>query len=261
MPNISNIGAGMYTSLAYLDIDVVDGDGAGNGSNVGTADGPNEICQLFEKKTNTASTVGALQEWTAMANAKAFGRVREFPNLGIPANVVNVPQYGQATSSQISGQSDPPSMDFTFNYVPTQHAFINALRENNSRRLFRVRLANGEQIVATGTTTTGTNVSNGTDAIGTQGVNLPKETITAATTTSMVEFSDFYFFGSVASFEIVPSLTDSNQLNVSLTIDGKMRGPYSYSYANAVNQVTTAPYYGSSNTGTGGEGGSTTLLV
>ena len=197
MPNITSIGAGMYTSLTFLEMPVVKGTGTA-GSIIGTGDDPSAWAAEFE-------TIGT--PWTVGATAADFGRIREFPNLGIPANIVNVPQYGQAVSSQIAGQSDAPSMDFTFNYVPSEHAFIADMREDGEKRMFRVRLANSKQ--AEDPTT---------------GVDLPYIDDDG----DLREFSDFYFVGSVASFEVVPNLTDSNQLNVTLTIDGEMQGPFSY---------------------------------
>jgi hypothetical protein len=201
MPHISSIGAGMYTSLTFLNLPVVEGTGTENAVNKG--DTPVDWIALFE----TAGT-----PWVAGDDTVNFGRIREFPNLGIPANIVNVPQYGQAVSSQISGQSDAPSMDFTFNYVPTEHSFIDAMRQGGEQYLFRVRLANAKQSV--------------TDT----GVNVPSLDLAG----QLTEASDFFFFGSVASFEIVPNLTDSNQLNTTLTIDGEMQGPYSWNAAGDV---------------------------
>jgi hypothetical protein len=200
MPNITSIGAGMYTSLAYIDLPCVEG-AAADATEVGKGDTAAEWIAYFEA-TGTP--------WTVGADAKAFGRIREFPNLGVPANVVNVPQYGQPVSSQITGQSDAPSMDFTFNYVPEEHKFIAEMRESGETFLFRVRLSNAKQ------------------AVDVDGVNLP-----LLDDGALREFSDFYFFGSVASFEVVPNLTDSNQLNATLTIDGGMSGPHSYDAAGA----------------------------
>lgn len=204
MPNITSIGAGMYTSLAYVDLPVVEGATGSAGVSVAQGATPTEWAPEFE-------TGNAANGFTAAAAARNIGRIREFPNLGIPANIVNVPQYGQAVSSQIAGQSDAPSMDFTFNYVPEEHAFIEAMRAGGELYLFRVRLANARQDPSKA----------GNDA---DGVNLPSIDEDG----NVTESSDFYFFGKVASFEIVPNLTDSNQLNVSMTIDGEMVGPASY---------------------------------
>ena len=58
--------------------------------------------------------------------------LREFPSVGTPANIVNVPQYGQSISSQISGQADAPTLEFTLNYIPTAHANIDTLRRDTT---------------------------------------------------------------------------------------------------------------------------------
>jgi hypothetical protein len=237
MPNITTIGAGIYTSLSFVDLPVVTGVGS-VGVSIGRSASTTVWVAEFESRTAwTNEADGALLKWNADAAARSFGRIREFPNLGIPANVVNVPQYGQASSSQVVGQSDPPNLDFTFNYVPVEHAFINTLRSAGSLRLFRVRMSNAELITAVDG---GTNASGGTDPASVQGVILPYETV-SGTTTVYREFSDFFFFGSVASFEIIPNLTDSNQLNVTLTIDGQLVGPTSYK-PNAAK--ASAPTYG-----------------
>lgn len=204
MPNISAINSSIYTALDYVTTTVDD-------SLRGQL--PYQWVALFE-------TLGAGDAVSATATARAFGNIREFPNLGVPANVVNVPQYGQPSSSQVTGQSDAPSLDFVFNYIPTKHAFVDDLRADGTLRLMRVRLSAAELVTATDG---GTNSSGGTDGAGADGVALPKKS-----GGTMGQFSDFYFFGSVASFEIVPALDDAMQLNVTLTIDGQLTGPVSY---------------------------------
>jgi len=240
MPNITTIGAGLYTSLAYIELPVVEGLGtvATSVGRVGQTGGANLgtgwVEEFEEREATPTPGPGEFVEWNALAASRAFGRIREFPNLGIPANIVNVPQYGQASSSQVVGQSDPPNLDFTFNYVPAVHYFIDTLRASGEARLFRVRLSNGELIKSVGDD--GINDSGGTDETGSGAdVILPYEVESATGTLSeMREFSDFFFFGSVASFEIVPALTDANQLNVSLTIDGQLSGPWSYEDGQAI---------------------------
>jgi hypothetical protein len=238
MPNITAIGAGLYTSLAYIELPVVEGTGS-SGVNVGRADVGSNWALEFEDRTDSSPGEGNNVAWSGEEFGRAFGRIREFPNLGIPANIVNVPQYGQPSSSQVVGQSDPPNLDFTFNYVPAQHYFIDDLRASGEARCFRVRLSNGELIKSVGSG--GTNDSGGSDhANSVPDVVLPYE-VEVSSNADMREFSDFYFFGSVASFEIVPALTDANQLNVSLTIDGQLSGPWSYTTGAAV--ATPLNYY------------------
>jgi len=240
MPNITSIGAGIYTSLAYVTNTVVEGTPtAGEVSRDETGD---EWRVEFETRTTPGAAGDNIPvAWAATANARAFGRIREFPNIGIPANIVNVPQYGQPSSSQVVGQSDPPNLDFTFNYVPSIHYFIDDLRASGETKLFRIRLSNGELVKSQGGTAA--NESGGTDGAGSADVQLPYEWQNGAGDdgSTIREFSDFYLFGSVASFEIVPALTDANQVNVSLTIQGQLSGPWSY--ANPTD-VTTSLVYG-----------------
>lgn len=131
--------------------------------------------------------------WKALTFDGAVSSIREFPSMGTPANVVNVPVYGQETSSQVTGQSDAPSWQFTLNYVPSDHASLETLRKEATRVGWRVRLSNTEE--------------------GLKG-------------TASEEYDDFYFVGRVAGFEITPSLSDSLQATLTLAIDGEMEGPY-----------------------------------
>jgi hypothetical protein len=123
-----------------------------------------------------------------------IGNVREFPSMGTPANIVNVPVYGQATSSQVTGQSDAPTLEFTLNYVPSDHYDLETHRLSGNKLGFRVRMATSEA-----------GINGGDDP----------------------QYADFCFIGSIASFEITPSLSDAMQATVSVAIDGDFDGPYS----------------------------------
>ena len=161
MAHITNIASAKFTSLAY-------------------------VANTANTSADTGDTLGGLA-YTAVGN------VREFPSLGTPSNIVNVPVYGQATSSQVQGQADAPTLEFTLNYVPADHAALDTLRKNGTRCAFRVRIMDADV------------ASPGDDDA----------------------FADFYFFGTVASFEITPSLSDALQATMALTIDGDFAGPYS----------------------------------
>jgi len=128
------------------------------------------------------------------ATVVSVGNIREFPSLGTPANIVNVPVYGQSVSAQVSGQSDAPSLEFTLNYIPTEHAALDALRVSGAAVAFRVRLASAEA---------GLRANAG------------------------AAFDDFYFKGTVASMEITPALNDSTQATLALTINTDFFGPAS----------------------------------
>ena len=109
MALITNIGAGIFTTLKFK---------ADSSYTLPTDDTTH---QAFI----TPST-GDFDGATEVTN------IREFPSFGKPANIVNVPNYGQSVSSQIQGQSDAPTMEFTVNYVPGDHGAKNASTGDNA---------------------------------------------------------------------------------------------------------------------------------
>ena len=136
------------------------------------------------------------------ANVTEVGQVREFPNLGTPANIVNVPNYGASISSQVGGQADAPDLTFTLNYIPNEagHRMLNTIRQDATPVAFRARL---------------------TDAV------IAPADLTKGVPDSDVRFDDLYWTGRIVSFEIVPALNDSMQANVAVTIEGDFVGPAS----------------------------------
>lgn len=92
MAHISSLGAGIYS---YLDI----------------------YSGATTPATENAAGYAALFATANAADIDRMPSVREFPSIGTPANIVNVPVYGQATSSQVQGQSDAPTLEITVNYV------------------------------------------------------------------------------------------------------------------------------------------------
>ena len=166
MAQISTIGAGLYTELAYV---------------TAAAD-------------LTDDTETELEGLTFVD----VGNVREFPSVGVPANIVNVPVFGSATSSQITAQADAPNLEFTLNYIPgnTQHEALRALVSAGSTHTFRIRLANAE---------------------------LP------ATLIATTEHSDFYVHARVASFLVNPSLSDANTATMTLAAQSEFYGPFTTS--------------------------------
>jgi len=184
MAHITNIGASKFTTLDYVPNTAND-----------SADAAATLHGLF--CTSVPST--GVDE-TPESAVVHVGNVREFPSMGTPANIVNVPVYGQATSSQIAGQSDAPSLEFSLNYVPNEHGDLEQLRKTAARLAFRVRITDADL------TTNGDGIITADDA------DL---------------FADFIFFGTIASFEIQPGLTDAMQATMTLTIEGDFAGPFS----------------------------------
>ena len=163
MALISNIGAGIFTTLKYK---------ADSSYTLPTND--------TEHQAFITATTGDFD------GAVEVTGIREFPTFGKPANIVNVPQYGQSISSQISGQSDAPTLEFTLNYTPSVHNTLQGLVDDGNTYVFQLDVKNTEA---------GDNAA-------------------------------FYVKGSVASFEVSPNLTDSNQATLTLTTSTDYVGPF-----------------------------------
>ena len=158
MALISNIGAGIFTTLKFI-----------------------EKGSLTQPQTDTEH-----QAFPSSGTLSPVANVREFPAFGAPANIVNVPVYGQTVSSQISGQSDAPTLEFTLNYVPSVAAAVEALIADGKTYIIQIDLKNSS---------TGENAA-------------------------------FYVDGSFASFTVSPNLTDSNQATLTLTTVSDYSGPF-----------------------------------
>jgi|TARA_R110000822_G_scaffold30221_8_gene88259 hypothetical protein len=162
MALISNIGAGIFTRLKYK---------ADSSYTLPTSDSTH---QTF---------IGSGGDF---ASAVEVTKIREFPSFGKPANIVNVPNFGQSVSGQIQGQADAPTLEFTLNYVPSVHGTIQALVQDGLTYVFQLDVKNSS---------TGDNAA-------------------------------FYVKGSVASFEVDPNLTDSNQATLTLSTSTDYTGPF-----------------------------------
>ena len=196
MTQLSKISAGKFTSLDFI-------------PSISTVTSLADVSDIMVTDTNqklvTLSTAGVPVREELEPGVKHVGNVREFPSVGTPANVVNVPVYGQSTSSQVAGQSDAPSLEFSLNYVASEHAELDALRKAGTRLLFRVRMTDSSNLAPASAPNLGVPTAYVDD-----------------------EFSDFYFFGTIASFEITTNLTDSIQASISLTVEGDFVGPASF---------------------------------
>jgi len=200
MAHLTKISAGKFSSLDYCPADA----GVTAASNLAAITA--QFVTAANQIATTISTAGTPIREAIESAVLHVGDVREFPSLGTPANVVNVPVYGQATSSQVSGQSDAPSLEFTLNYVGIDHSALEILRKAATRICFRVRMSDVKMATSTNTP-----------------IAFADE-----------EFADFYFFGSIASFEITTGLTDAIQATMSLTVNGDFTGPVSLPKAGGV---------------------------
>jgi len=182
MAHIDSIGAGIYSDLSVC-----------SGSMPTTKNQAN-YDGLF---SDTAFTTGD--------TAWQVSNVREFPSIGTPPNIVNVPNYGQATSSQVQGQSDAPNIELTINYVSADWADGTSLGDlvgDGNVYAFRFALMNA-------------------DASG--GAEYPASSATGIGT---VKNTYWYWEGKVEALLINPQLTDANTATLTISVQSDFYGGY-----------------------------------
>jgi hypothetical protein len=173
MAHISSLGAGIFT---YLDIF--------KGTIPASTDSVAECAALF-----VGSTPG-----TADADHVRMPSVREFPSIGTPANIVNVPVYGQKTSSQVQGQADAPTLEVTVNYVAADMTDIHDLIGTNC--VFRFMMCSAAVTEDEG-----------------------------AASSLASNNTEFYFLGKIEAILVNPALTDATTATVTLSAQSDFFGP------------------------------------
>ena len=197
MAHINSIGAGMYSDLS-----VSVPASALTPAALAALDTATEFQALF---ANEISSIGG----TKAANTFVrINNVREFPAMGTPPNVVNVPVYGSATSQQIQGQADAPSMEITLNYVAADWAkeasnILGSMVGDGNQYVFRFSLLNAEPTGAGATKYASTSAGLGT-----------------------VQNSQYYWIGKLEALQVTPQLTDANTATITLTIQSDFFGAY-----------------------------------
>jgi len=150
-----------------------------------------------------AASVDTAAEYAGLfvtANASAISRipsVREFPSIGTPANIVNVPVYGQATSSQVQGQSDAPTLEVTVNYIPDDMDDFHALI--GTQGAFRFMMCSQATTLAASLDTANTALAYGN--------------------------TEFYFTGKIEAILVNPALTDATTATVTMSTQSDFFGP------------------------------------
>ena len=191
MAHINSIGAGMFSDLSIA----------------------NPVSPVTYAVDTEAEFVALFATESDVAGAGAFVRVnnvREFPSMGTPPNVVNVPVYGQKSSQQIQGQSDAPSLEITVNYVPADWAsgtVLGGMVGDGKLHAFRFTLLNAEP---TGSTPA-TKYASVAAGLGT------------------VQNSEYYWLGKVEAIQVNPQLTDANTATITFTIQSAFYGAYTVS--------------------------------
>ena len=194
MAHISSIGAGMFSDLSIAAplTDPV----------FSTLDTQAEFEALFATEINSAGGTKATNTFVRVAN------VREFPSMGTPPNIVNVPVYGQKSSQQIQGQSDAPNLEITVNYIPADWAAGTILGDmigNGKLAVFRFTLLNSEP--------TGNGAAKYASTVAGIGT---------------VQNSVYYWIGKAEALLVNPQLTDANTATLSLTAQSQFYGAFTH---------------------------------
>jgi len=197
MPHITSIGSGVFSNLAI----------AMPTTNLTAA-------QLAALDTAVEFQALFATEIPSIGGTKATGtfvrvtNVREYPAMGTPPNVVNVPVYGQKTSQQIQGQSDAASLEITLNLVTADWAkavgnLLGNAVGDGVQYVFRFTLMNSDS-----TGVGATKFASSLPGIGS------------------VENSQWYWIGKIDAFQVTPQLTDANTAVVTMTLQSDLYGPY-----------------------------------
>lgn len=182
MAHISSLGASIYT---YLDMVT---------SVPGTyANAAAYAAEFVGSTPGTADTADG--QVTGVANHVRLPSIREFPSVGTPANIVNVPVFGQAISSQVQGQADAPSLEVTVNYVAADMLDFHSLI--GKQCVFRVMMADSP-----------VTQDEGAAATLTQGN------------------TQFFFTGKIEAILVNPALTDATTATVTISTQTDFFGPH-----------------------------------
>jgi hypothetical protein len=197
MAHITSIGAGMYSDLA-----VATPSSDLSAAQLAALDTATEFNALFASEIDTQGGTKGTGTFCRIKN------VREFPAMGTPPNVVNVPVYGSATSQQIQGQADAPSMEITLNFVAAEWAkesgnILGNMVGDGKQYVFRFGLLNSSPTGAGATKFAST-----TSGLGT------------------VQNSQYYWVGKLEALQVTPQLTDANTATITITIQSDFFGAY-----------------------------------
>lgn len=210
MAHLTSISAAMFTDLS-----------------VAFTANTNGVMTYTAPATLNQAGFDALFPVVQTAEATKFMRVknvREFPAIGSQPNIINVPVYGQRQSQTVGGQSDPPSLEVTINYVPSD--WIKGTTAST--------FSSGEVSVR------GSELGN---AVGDGQVRAWRIALLAAAPTAAgsatlapygsgatglgtVPNSYFYFLGKMESLLVTPSLTDATTATIAFSVQSDFYGPF-----------------------------------
>lgn len=197
MSHISSIGAGIFSELSIampstpptFETIIADTDGS-------------SAQALFATEIASVGGTKAANTFVRIKN------VRDFPGMGTPPNIVNVPVYGSKTSQQIQGQSDSPTMEINLNFVASEwskdagNLLGNAVGDGN-QYVFRFTLMNADS--------TGSGATKYASTVGGIGT---------------VENSQYYWVGKIEAIMVSPQLNDANTATITISVQSPFLGAF-----------------------------------
>jgi len=197
MSHISTLGAGVFSDLSMTL--------NGTGATLAAVTIPASVTQTtLQAMFSTAEVAATAQTGAAATAFTRIQNVREFPSIGIPANIVNVATYGSKNSRQVNGQPDAPTIEITVNYIPADWApggYLGNALADGLLKCFRFTLLNG----------------------------VPSNYLSIATTgigTGPRENSQWFWYGKLEALLINPQLTDANTATLTISVQSDFYGPY-----------------------------------
>ena len=194
MAHITSIGAGLFSDMAVSTPSTPLSSAA-----LAALDTAGEFQALFATEIESVGGTKAANAFCRIKN------VREFPGMGTPPNIVNVPVYGSKTSQQIQGQADAPSIELTLNYVPAEWAVGSILGDavgDGNQRVFRFALMNSKPTL------------------------YKSDTVTPANGIGSVQNSQYYWIGKIEALQVNPQLTDANTATITVSVQSQFFGAY-----------------------------------
>jgi hypothetical protein len=197
MTHITSISAGMFSDLS---VSMPTADVA-----TATLEALNSAAGFTPYFATEIEAIGGTRGTNTFVRVK---NVREFPAMGVPANIVNVPTYGKASSSQVQGQSDNPNLEVTLNFLPSTWAkeagnLLGNMVGDSVMRLWRFSL-----LTAKPTLTTTAQYASTTAGLGS------------------VPNSQWFFLGKLEALQFNPQLTDANTATITLSQQSELFGAY-----------------------------------
>jgi hypothetical protein len=192
MAHIQSIGAGVFSdmSLATPTVDLTP-------AAIALLDTAAEFQALFVTEILSGGAKGA-DTFNRIEN------VREFPAMGTPPNIVNVPVFGSKTSQQVQGQADAPTVELTLNYVASDWAKGTILGDaigDGVQHAFRFTMMNAEPL------------GYDSNAIPANGIG-------------SVENSQYYWIGKIEALLVNTQLTDATTATLTISTQSELFGAF-----------------------------------